>query len=561
MAAPDDPQTIKIDSGHPSIFHQGFWQEQNLTGLSLFNNSASFTNTSESTKVVRFVGTSITVGGGLQPIGNTKNLPLEVRFSIDNGQASPYSPDAPDAYTVLLYYQSGSLPMGEHVLAVTNLVNGDIVHLDYFEIEASGGKPQILKSDGSLVPSHSSSITPVADPTITLSHSSTTAMTSIANKLSPFSSAIQTLTSHTLSSSPPANSSQHAADLVGPGASSTLSAQGVNASNTASTAPIPSQSHDKLIIIIASLLGSLLFVVCTVFLALQYRRRRRQKIIHRWSQLYGLTYQQGAYTHTSGLYETESRQLWRSSGVLSSSRDSLHSDFPGSTPDKGVDGGNRSEKSVPGSTRRPDRNGDSRDALPRALHYGAPPAPQNPMAATDCINYCTSCGMALAGVEYGEECYCSNGFLHDYGTSSSCNMPCRGNPLEMCGGPNALNVYATGVRPYTTGPAIAPASYKGYLLTQCWQDDTWPLGGGRILPHWPSTPILPEQMSIFKCIDGCAASGYTSAGVEWGQECWCGNVTFPPGQSTEFSQCDMPCHGDAGQLCGGSNRIIIYNKP
>ncbi|PPR00931.1 hypothetical protein CVT24_000251 [Panaeolus cyanescens] len=103
-------------------------------------------------KIIRFVGTYIIVGGGLQPIGNTANLPLVVQFSIDNGQSSQYSPNSPDVFTDSVYYQSGSLPMGEHVLTVTNLVNGDIAFLDYFEILASGGTPQILKSDGSPIP-------------------------------------------------------------------------------------------------------------------------------------------------------------------------------------------------------------------------------------------------------------------------------------------------------------------------------------------------------------------------------------------------------------------------
>ncbi|KAF9042315.1 WSC domain-containing protein [Panaeolus papilionaceus] len=156
------------------------------------------------------------------------------------------------------------------------------------------------------------------------------------------------------------------------------------------------------------------------------------------------------------------------------------------------------------------------DSAPRVLHYGMP-TPSSPMTPEVCIGYCTSSGFALAGVEYGSECYCGNGFLYDYGQSQSCNMPCQGDAQQTCGGPNAIRIFATGVRAYTRGPASAPTLYNGWLRTQCWQDDMWQYGGNRILRRWPATPIPPEQMTIGACINGCGAAGYTSAGVEWGQ--------------------------------------------
>ena len=55
-------------------------------------------------------------------------------------------------------------------------------------------------------------------------------------------------------------------------------------------------------------------------------------------------------------------------------------------------------------------------------------------------------------------------------------------------------------------------------------------------------------MTVQKCIDGCAASGYTSAGVEYGSECYCGNVSYQPGQSAAQNECSMACLGDASEL-------------
>ena len=41
-------------------------------------------------------------------------------------------------------------------------------------------------------------------------------------------------------------------------------------------------------------------------------------------------------------------------------------------------------------------------------------------------------------------------------------MACSGAPAEMCGGPNAINIYNYNNLPYTVGPASAVFSYNGY---------------------------------------------------------------------------------------------------
>lgn len=62
------------------------------------------------------------------------------------------------------------------------------------------------------------------------------------------------------------------------------------------------------------------------------------------------------------------------------------------------------------------------------------------------------------------------------------------------------------------------------------------------------------------CIKSCAASGYTLAGTQFGKECWCGNTlntTGGAGKSTSDG-CDMPCAGDASQVCGGNYHINVF---
>ncbi|KAG8847181.1 hypothetical protein FRB91_012037 [Serendipita sp. 411] len=175
-----------------------------------------------------------------------------------------------------------------------------------------------------------------------------------------------------------------------------------------------------------------------------------------------------------------------------------------------------------------------------------------------CQSLCENAGFNLAGVEYARECYCGNTIMgNNRPQSGICNKPCTGNEDQICGGADAINIYVKDSFQYTVGPASVLNSYKGYSKTQCWQDHA----SRRLLKQSPATPISYDSMTVQKCIDGCAAAGFSSAGVEYGGECYCDNVTYPPGQSQDMSECNMACTGDASEICGGPDRILIYYKP
>jgi hypothetical protein len=67
------------------------------------------------------------------------------------------------------------------------------------------------------------------------------------------------------------------------------------------------------------------------------------------------------------------------------------------------------------------------------------------MTVESCVNFCKTKNplQGWAGVEYARECYCATAL--PAGTTivpqSNCNMLCRGNNKEFCGGSLTLNVY------------------------------------------------------------------------------------------------------------------------
>ncbi|EIW72958.1 hypothetical protein TREMEDRAFT_24256, partial [Tremella mesenterica DSM 1558] len=173
------------------------------------------------------------------------------------------------------------------------------------------------------------------------------------------------------------------------------------------------------------------------------------------------------------------------------------------------------------------------------------------MTGEVCVSWCSSFGFPLAGVEYGDECYCdtamrngaSNTTLLD---SDQCNMQCPGNTYENCGGPNRLNLYVN--------PSLftSPSLPTGWSYTGCKTEATT----GRALSSYS---FSSESMTPTLCIQACLARNYTSAGVEYSRECYCGNVYNQGSINTTEGGCNMACSGDSLYTCGGSSRLSTYS--
>ena len=62
-----------------------------------------------------------------------------------------------------------------------------------------------------------------------------------------------------------------------------------------------------------------------------------------------------------------------------------------------------------------------------------------------CIAHCQSKGFAVAGTQYGFQCFCGNSIPPVEKDAAECNTPCQGNPKELCGGSWRNSVYLTGL--------------------------------------------------------------------------------------------------------------------
>ena len=69
--------------------------------------------------------------------------------------------------------------------------------------------------------------------------------------------------------------------------------------------------------------------------------------------------------------------------------------------------------------------------------------------------------------------------------------------------------------------------------------------------------VYQPQMTIDTCLTWCEDQGYAFAGVEWGQECYCGN-TVPSTITYSDSLCTTTCTGDASEDCGGLLGLDLY---
>jgi hypothetical protein len=122
--------------------------------------------------------------------------------------------------------------------------------------------------------------------------------------------------------------------------------------------------------------------------------------------------------------------------------------------------------------------------------------------------------------------------------STGCNMGCSGNAGETCGGPNRLDVYAA-------GPA--------WVSLGCYTDQPYE----RTLTTVGNYQGL---LTIEICLATCQAGGFVYAGMEYHDECHCGNEFSNGGGPAPDGNagCTWTCDGNVTEICGGNSRLSMY---
>jgi len=130
----------------------------------------------------------------------------------------------------------------------------------------------------------------------------------------------------------------------------------------------------------------------------------------------------------------------------------------------------------------------------------------------------------------------------------------------------------------TTATCCTPCLTCGNVGVDCEGPETAlpPLGSGQIPDGWSlavpcaidsADRVIDNAIVTYlttntpaSCVQSCAAQGFKLAGVEFSDECYCGNGyldnQLPP--EADVSECNMPCAGDVNATCGGSWSIQIY---
>jgi hypothetical protein len=167
-----------------------------------------------------------------------------------------------------------------------------------------------------------------------------------------------------------------------------------------------------------------------------------------------------------------------------------------------------------------------------------------------CVAACADAGYLLAGVEYAGECWCDNSLNYGGGPAADgnagCNMPCNGNPKEICGGPNRLDFYQSVAYVPPVNPNITGYTYQG-----CYNEPN----GYRALSD-------SFTASDFMTVEGCAAfcDGANYFGVEYGRECYCGSSIPSASTLQPAYSCSFTCSGNTAEYCGASWLLNVYEN-
>ncbi|PTB46771.1 uncharacterized protein TrAFT101_003787 [Trichoderma asperellum] len=186
---------------------------------------------------------------------------------------------------------------------------------------------------------------------------------------------------------------------------------------------------------------------------------------------------------------------------------------------------------------------------------------QNPddpnLTLESCAASCASQNYTIAGAEYSKQCFCGNNIVNGgvkANSSTECNTPCAGDSSEICGGGDRMTIISKGTPAVLSPPAPVPVvgnwTYQGCYEDNINQVHTF---------FWQN--IFANTMTPEQCLNACGEYGYMAAGLEYGQECYCGdpeNIKTAGSTKRPETECNVPCPGNASAICGGGSRLSTY---
>ncbi|TVY83567.1 WSC domain-containing protein [Lachnellula suecica] len=202
-----------------------------------------------------------------------------------------------------------------------------------------------------------------------------------------------------------------------------------------------------------------------------------------------------------------------------------------------------------------------------------------------CAQACYSQGYSIAGTEYGVQCFCDN-YIYAGGalaaSQTDCNDPCPGATSENCGGGNRMTIYSNSTPQVFQAPGPQTTGLPtGWSYQGCLQDNVVAAENAQInIYTFPYKVSDSSSNTPEACLTQCQEFGYNAAGLEYGSQCFCGDIenklvasspqtsTNPndpffytystPPATYDASQCDSPCTGAPQYLCGSGNRLTWY---
>ncbi|CAE7192970.1 hypothetical protein P3342_009322 [Pyrenophora teres f. teres] len=192
----------------------------------------------------------------------------------------------------------------------------------------------------------------------------------------------------------------------------------------------------------------------------------------------------------------------------------------------------------------------------RIVNYQQPD--DQAMTIASCATKCAAAGYQIAAMEYSYQCFCDNAVRmggKPASSESDCNTKCAGDQSQTCGGPNRMSIWSS-QEPLKVIQAPKPvANVDGWEYQGCITDN---VNGQSVFP-WKivnQTGNSPQW-----CLSKCQAFGYMAGGMEYGEECYCGDLDGIEKTGSKVapeSDCNTACSGDPEALCGQGNRLSWY---